>query len=100
MNSIDRRILLTRGAAVVGAAAVTAIPAVGLYARLKSDASVRVEHHTRELEKAMRDLYGRHVQVLRFEPDKHMPAWVLVSANGGGAARRAASKWLYVGQED
>jgi hypothetical protein len=96
MKPLSRRSVIAGSAAVV-----TAIPAVGLYAHRKSDASARVEHHTRELEKAMRDLYDLEVQVLRFGPDKHMPAWVLVSANGGGAARRAAnSKWLYVGEQD
>ncbi len=96
MKPLSRRSVIAGSAAVV-----TAIPAAGLAASLQGNARARVEHHTRELEKAMRDLYGLEVQVLRFEPDKHMPAWVLISANGGRAARRAAnSKRLYVGQED
>lgn len=78
------------------AAALTAIPAVGF--SFNSNAAARVEHHTRELEKAMRDLYGSEVEVLRFEPDKGMVPCVLVAANGGGTARPAANtKWLYVG---
>jgi hypothetical protein len=36
MTTIDRRSLLTRGATVVGAAAVTAIPAVGLATVVKA----------------------------------------------------------------
>ncbi len=69
-------------------------------AAVVSDASARVEYHATELEKAMRDLYGREVEVLRFEPDKGMVACVMVAANGGATARPAAnSKWLYIGQE-
>ena len=92
---------VTRRSVTTGlAAAVTLIPAVGFCASLKSDASARVEHHTRELEKAMRDLYGREVQMLRFEPTDGMVACVMVAANGGETARPAAnSKWLYVGQD-
>ena len=93
---------LSRRSVTAGlAAAVTLIPAVGLCASLKTDASARVEHHSRELEKAMRDLYGLEVEVLRFEPTDGMVACVMVAANGRGTARPAAnSRWLYVGSED
>ncbi len=78
------------------AAAVAAIPALALC----GDAAARVEHRTRELEKAMGDLYGREVEMLRFEPGDGMVACVMVAANGGATVRpRANSKWLYVGQE-
>ena len=92
---------LSRRSVTTGlAAAVMAIPAVGLCASRKSDATARVEHHTRELEKAMRDLYGLEVEVLRFEPTDGMVACVLVAANGGETARPAAnSRWLCVGQD-
>ena len=92
---------LSRRSVTTGlAAAVAAVPAVSISAGLKSDAAARVEHHTRELEKAMRDPYGREVEVLRFEPQDGMVACVMVAANGGATARPAAnSKWLYVGQE-
>jgi hypothetical protein len=89
---------LTRRSVMAGSAAVVAaIPTLAICA---SDAAARVEHHTRELEQAMRDLYGREVQMLRFEPTEGMTACVMVAANGGATARpRANSKWLYVGQE-
>ena len=93
---------LSRRSVTTGlAAAVTAIPAVGLCAGLKTDAAARIEHHTGELKKAMRDLYGREVEVLRFEPTDGMVACVMVAANGRGTAQPAAnSRWLYVGSED
>ena len=71
---------LSRRSVTTGLAA--AIPAIGLCAGLKSDARARVEHHTRELEKAMRDLYGREVKVVKFEPTDGMVACVMVAANG------------------
>jgi len=88
---------LSRRSVTTGlAAAVTALPA-----GFKSDAAARVEHHTRELKKAMRDLYGLEVEVLRFEPKDGMVACVVVAANGGATARPAAnSKWLYVGDHE
>ena len=90
---IDRRKALTFAAAA--ALSTSALASVG------EDAAARVEYHTRELEKAMRDLYGREVEVLRFEPIDGMVACVLVAANGRGNARPAAySRWLYVGSAD
>ena len=92
MNPVTRRSVMADSAAVVAA-----IPALALCA---SDAAARVEHHTRELEQAMRDLYGREVEMLRFEPGGGMVACVMVVANGGATAHpRANSKWLYVGRE-
>jgi hypothetical protein len=93
---INRRKALTIVAAVPAAVALAAVPVLA-----GEDAAARVEHHTRELEKAMRDLYGREVEVLRFEPTDGMVACVMVAANGGGNAHpRKNSRWLFAGQED
>jgi hypothetical protein len=95
MKPVTRRSVMAGSAAVVAA-----VPAAGLCIGLTNDAALRVEHHTRELERAMRELYGREVEMLRFEPTDGMAASVVVVANVGGTARpRANSKWLYVGQE-
>ena len=92
---------VNRRTALAGLAAVPVAAAVGLCSDLKSDAATRIEHHTRELEKAMHDLYGREVEVLRFEPTDGMVACVMVAANGGATARPAInSRWLYVGEND
>jgi hypothetical protein len=95
-NHINRRRALTVVAAVPAAAGQSA---VGLCSDLKgSDAAARVEHHAHELGKAMRDLYGLGVEVLRLDPTDGLAACVLVAANGGGTTRPAAnSRWLYVG---
>ena len=65
-------VLLSRRSITTGiATAAAAIPALGLAIATRSDAAERVKHHTRELEKAMRDLYGtKKVAVLRFEPSE------------------------------
>ena len=77
---------VTRRSVMAGSvAAVAAVPALALGA---SDAAERVEHHTRELEQAMRELYGREVEVLGFEPGKGMKACVMVAANGGATSER------------
>ena len=71
-------------------AVVASVPAAAVLGFVPADAAARVEHHTRELEKAMLDLYG---------PDG-MVACVMVAANGGATARPAAnSKWLYAGRD-
>jgi hypothetical protein len=49
------------------AAAVTTIPALGLAIAARSDPLERIKHHTRELERAMRDCYGVEVQTLTFD---------------------------------
>ena len=90
---IDRRKALTAVAVVPAAAVLAAVPVLA-----GEDAAARVEHHTRELRKAMRDLYGREVEVLRFEPERGMVPCVFVVANGGGTAHPAKnSRWLYAG---
>jgi len=81
-------------------AVVASVPAAAVLGFVPADAAARVEHHTRELEKAMLDLYGLEVEVLRFEPTDGMVACVMVAANGGATARPAAnSKWLYAGRD-
>jgi hypothetical protein len=64
--------LLSRRSITTGiAAAAAAIPAVGLAIATRGDPVERVMHHTRELENAMRELYGTtKVAVLRFEPSE------------------------------
>jgi hypothetical protein len=64
--------LLSRRSVTTGlAAAAAAIPALGLAIATRGDPVERIKHHTRELEKAMRELYGtKEVAVLRFEPSE------------------------------
>ena len=87
---------LSRRTVTAGAlAAVTVLP-IGL----ASNARARIEHHSRELERAMRELYGS-AETLAFEPTRGMrPVVMVIGQTDGGSARRAPnSKWLYVGQD-
>ena len=69
---------LSRRSVTIGiAAAVTAIPALGL--AIASDPRARVEHHARKLEKAMREIYGtKEVAVIRYEPSEGGNPFVMV----------------------
>ena len=59
------------------AAALAAIPSVGLKGMLRAD-----KHHTRELEKAMRDCYGVDVESRSYAPTKTgMKACIFVIAH-------------------
>jgi hypothetical protein len=98
MDIINRRKALAVVAAVPAAAAITAIPVLGL--RAESNAETRIKHHTAELERAMLEKYGRKVEVLRFEPSGGIAAVIMLAANGKGTARPAKnSRWLYIGQD-
>ena len=77
MKPLSRR-TITAGAL----AAVTAIPAVGLSLGLASNARARIDYHTRELEKAMRDLYG-DAETLTFGPTKGMRPLIAVFGQKG-----------------
>ena len=98
MKPLSRRSVIAGSAAVV-----TALPAVGLCkgaaVAASDDTETRIKYHTRELERAMYERYGRAVEILRFEPLDGMVASILLAANGRAIARPAArSKWLYVGE--
>jgi hypothetical protein len=62
-------------------AGVAAIPAVGLCAALKSNAKARIEYHTRELEKAMREAYGVEVDARIWDGTDGAKPIVLVVAH-------------------
>ena len=63
---------LSRRSVTTGlAAAVTAIPALGLSVAAHSDPLNRIKQHTRELERAMRDCYGAEVKVLTYGLEQH-----------------------------
>ena len=64
------------------AAALAAIPSVGLCNGVETDALERIKHHTRELEKAMRDCYGVDVESRSYAPTKTgMKACIFVIAH-------------------
>jgi hypothetical protein len=63
------------------ALAAATVPALGLCAVRKNDHMDRIKHHTRELEKAMRDRYGVEVQVLTFDDSAGMKPSVFVVAH-------------------
>jgi len=54
---------------------------VGLSIAARGDPEERIRHHTRELEKAMRDHYGVEVETLRFEATGGMKPCVFVVAH-------------------
>jgi hypothetical protein len=68
-----------RGGPTAGlGAAVAAVPGLAVAGRFVS-AEERVAHHTRELERAMRDLYGtKEVSVLIYEPSEDANPLVLI----------------------
>ena len=73
---------LSRRSVTTGlAAAVAAIPAVGLASAARRDPVERIKNLTRELEQAMRDCYGVAVTVLSYEATASMRPMVLVVAN-------------------
>jgi len=73
---------LSRRSVTTGlAAAVTAIPTVGLSVAARGDPGGRIRHHIRELERAMRDHYDAEVETLRFEVPGDMKPCVFVIAH-------------------
>jgi hypothetical protein len=63
------------------AAAVTAIPVLGFAISPKRDALEQIKHHTRELEKAMRDCYGVEVETLTYKATAEMKPLIMVVAH-------------------
>ena len=74
MKPLSRRSVTTGLAAVV-----TAIPVVGSSVAL-GDAREWIKHHTRELERAMRDYYGVEVETLSYEPTETMRPIIFIAA--------------------
>ena len=79
MNQVSRRSVATGLAD-----AVTAIPAAGLRIGLKNNARARIEHHAREMEKAMCELYGVEVETINWIGRPGAKPMVLVVAHVGG----------------
>ena len=73
---------LSRRSVTTGlAAAVTAIPAVGLCNRATVDPFERIRHLTKELEQAMIEAYGVEVTVLAYDKTAEMKPLIMVVAH-------------------